>query len=656
MPPVLGKAPQCKLKWVCLPPQEARRKRNAAAVRKEFASRSGAAATTEEIATKEGAEIFSLQPTESISTQDAAPRSSPRDCPRPGTSTTSPWDFNDDIQPGKAIARSSPGGRYVAGPSEEADNHNLNNLERTYETTSDSGERAEYREQQLEVNRSRPGNTAFMSDVTPDSQAPPVLTSQNLLETERPGCGSCSSSESESVSGGDSSDGDLSMSDEECQRLSLQGAMSIVKSPDVTEGVDIDARGGASDLLTHLVENSGTVPVVNLESSLNDAVENGITTLMDRADKLPQSPVRLNSRPAACLPGEISSSGMTFRRALSPTTQVVDVPPQTRRVMTPQSYPDVPKIEVDSGENVQDLIKMQLEKETEEHDIDDFLELPDGHPDAAIGNSRTVDFIGRHMSWENQRPQSAPAPNAESKASVRPLSGVARAASGGSFVANHEGFRLYGHSLSDGFTSDDKNLPINIADDQKVDCVRPKVERIRERLPSAHEERCNANSRDWGAHLNACSVYPAKTEDLHEDSGNHITPLTPHAREGEQSPPSSPPISSANVVINESSGEPQLRDDYSKYFPQFAAVLTAFHSGRALTRESDCSSLPLTSAIMSRGRTTRLAKLTAAEERSSLQLQWKLYSIYVRVIKVRKARPLNQTITVNIGNCGNFVK
>lgn len=620
--------PQCKEKWVYLPPQEARRKRNAAAVRKALAARSGAAATTEGTATKKGAGVMSLQPTES----------SPRGRPRPGTSITSPRDFNDDMQPGNAIACSSRGDRYVAGPSEEA--------ERTYETTSDSGGRAEYRGQQLEVNRSRSGNTAFMSDVTMDSQAPSVLTSQNILETERPGCGSCSNSESESVSGGDSSDGDLSMSDEECQRLALQGAMSIVKSPDVTEGVvDIDGREGASDLLTHPVENSRAVSEANSGYSLNGAVEDGVfITPVDRDDELPQSPARLNfldgskDRPATCLHDEIPSSDMTFRRALSPTTHVVDGPPQTKRVVTPQSYPTLPKIEVDSGENV--------DKDKGKDDIDDCLELPaplefrtnpDGHTDAAIGNSRTVEFIGRHMSWENQRPQSAPALNAESKASVRPLSGVARTASG----VNLESFPLYERSLSDGFTSDDKKLPIIIGDDHQINCVRPKVEGIREGIPSVHEERCNANSGDWRSHLKACSVHRVKTEHLHMDSGRHITPLTSHAREGEQSLTSSPPMSSAGVVINENGGEPQLREDYGKYFPQFTAVLTAFHSGRALTRESDCSSLPLTSAIMSRGRTKRLGKLTDAEERSCLQLQWKLYSIYIRVIKVRKARPLN---------------
>lgn len=83
---------------------------------------------------------------------------------------------------------------------------------------------------------------------------------------------------------------------------------------------------------------------------------------------------------------------------------------------------------------------------------------------------------------------------------------------------------------------------------------------------------------------------------------------------------------------------------YANYFPRFAAILSAYHNGRALTRESDSRTLALTSTILSRGSehgiggTTRGVggpRLTAVEEEASFHLQWKLYAIYVRVIKVR---------------------
>ncbi|CAM9136044.1 unnamed protein product, partial [Hapterophycus canaliculatus] len=82
-------------------------------------------------------------------------------------------------------------------------------------------------------------------------------------------------------------------------------------------------------------------------------------------------------------------------------------------------------------------------------------------------------------------------------------------------------------------------------------------------------------------------------------------------------------------------------------YPRFPAILTAYHNGRALTRQADCRSLPLTSKIMSKGKVpggdgSRVAAgqrggaesaLTAAEEEACLLLQWKLYAIHVRVIK-----------------------
>eukprot|EP00903_Cladosiphon_okamuranus_P009476 g9030.t1 len=88
------------------------------------------------------------------------------------------------------------------------------------------------------------------------------------------------------------------------------------------------------------------------------------------------------------------------------------------------------------------------------------------------------------------------------------------------------------------------------------------------------------------------------------------------------------------------SGVRRILTRYSDCYPRFAAVLSAHHNGRALTRPADCRSLPLTSRIMSRGRTGRAlgdkgsgSGLTAAEEEACLRWQWKLYSIHVRVIK-----------------------
>ena len=76
--------------------------------------------------------------------------------------------------------------------------------------------------------------------------------------------------------------------------------------------------------------------------------------------------------------------------------------------------------------------------------------------------------------------------------------------------------------------------------------------------------------------------------------------------------------------------------EYTECFPRIGAILSSYHNGRALTRETDCRSLPLTSSIMARGRGGRGVStgLTASEEEACLHLQLKLYSIYVRVIKV----------------------
>ncbi|CBJ31384.1 conserved unknown protein [Ectocarpus siliculosus] len=83
---------------------------------------------------------------------------------------------------------------------------------------------------------------------------------------------------------------------------------------------------------------------------------------------------------------------------------------------------------------------------------------------------------------------------------------------------------------------------------------------------------------------------------------------------------------------------------YTDCFPRFAAILSAHHNGRALTRQADCRSLPLTSKILSRGRAgaggsaanrrgIKGLGLTGAEEEACFHWQWKLYAIHVRVIK-----------------------
>ncbi|CAB1119817.1 unnamed protein product [Ectocarpus sp. CCAP 1310/34] len=83
---------------------------------------------------------------------------------------------------------------------------------------------------------------------------------------------------------------------------------------------------------------------------------------------------------------------------------------------------------------------------------------------------------------------------------------------------------------------------------------------------------------------------------------------------------------------------------YTDCFPRFAAILSAHHNGRALTRQADCRSLPLTSKILSRGkadaggsaanrRRIKELGLTGVEEEACLYWQWKLYNIHVRVIK-----------------------
>lgn len=85
---------------------------------------------------------------------------------------------------------------------------------------------------------------------------------------------------------------------------------------------------------------------------------------------------------------------------------------------------------------------------------------------------------------------------------------------------------------------------------------------------------------------------------------------------------------------------------YTEVFPRFSAALTAYHNGRALTREADCKSLSLTSSMMLRsggggdndGRRGSGVGLTKTEEEARLHWQWKLYAIYVRVVKARGGR------------------
>ncbi|CAM9171739.1 unnamed protein product [Ectocarpus fasciculatus] len=83
---------------------------------------------------------------------------------------------------------------------------------------------------------------------------------------------------------------------------------------------------------------------------------------------------------------------------------------------------------------------------------------------------------------------------------------------------------------------------------------------------------------------------------------------------------------------------------YMDCFPRFAAILSAHHNGRALTRQADCRSLSLTSKNLSRGRAgtggsaanrrgLKGLGLTGAEEEACFHWQWKLYAIHVRVIK-----------------------
>lgn len=85
------------------------------------------------------------------------------------------------------------------------------------------------------------------------------------------------------------------------------------------------------------------------------------------------------------------------------------------------------------------------------------------------------------------------------------------------------------------------------------------------------------------------------------------------------------------------SNTPASLGGYTECFPKFGAILSAYHNGRALTREIDCRSLPLASSIMARGRGGRgaVTRLTNTEEEACLHLQLKLYAVYVRVIKVR---------------------
>ncbi|CAM9452432.1 unnamed protein product, partial [Choristocarpus tenellus] len=69
------------------------------------------------------------------------------------------------------------------------------------------------------------------------------------------------------------------------------------------------------------------------------------------------------------------------------------------------------------------------------------------------------------------------------------------------------------------------------------------------------------------------------------------------------------------------------RGKYHSAFPSFAAILSSYHVGRSLTRPCDGRSLPLRTGVRDRG------GLTAAEERLCLHSQWKLYTVYKRVIK-----------------------
>lgn len=96
------------------------------------------------------------------------------------------------------------------------------------------------------------------------------------------------------------------------------------------------------------------------------------------------------------------------------------------------------------------------------------------------------------------------------------------------------------------------------------------------------------------------------------------------------------------VECRDSTNRPVTRNggdvDCAEVFSRFAEILSAYHNGRALTREVDCRSLPLASSnftsagLVGAGR--RAGGLTTTEEEACLHWQWKLYAIYIRVIKV----------------------
>ena len=690
-------------------PQEARRKRKAAAARQKSAARqvsaarqasaaressAGRATTVADIVDEgagesagESAVGVILPQRDCSSTQDAAPTSGPQDR-RQSRNPTSPLrspveDVNIVNNPPTrdACVDTESSGR-IDGQYRDEGGRSADVL------IADDRHNAEQLEPHPRISGSTPSGTTrnvYSGDSEVSSMVHVYPAHVGLVDGSHPTIGEAvsdrlSSSESESVSGGDSSDGDLSMNgqemsddeEEKCWPPELEGASSIVTGS-MTSAADtkvaaeirmnVKNHGCGSYTKSRGMNRSETFPLAKPVANLvfnrqEDRKTNCRATTAPAGEALEalQSTVRAYSAErvekslATCSPRSISLFPTSLWDSSSSWSPGGDSPLQTMRVLTPQFHSETPNSEVVVEARAEDVIGMTTETDWEndgensemEGDAgNDRLELPGPLdvrlpsgvvPDIVTENLNIVDLSGEGPLRDNYRPQLTSVSDSERKYSGDSLPEISRLTDGGKVVKIHGGIRL-----------DDCVIPRRATDIKDGTTPRGIIDE-REGSSTAHRGDGKtdggamniSNALDWGARLSATSVFPVAAEHLLDGSTEHLASTLLQAHGLQRSLPSrSPSLHAGNIVQGYSSAGPLEPGRYVRFFPRFAAVLSAFHNGRVLTRETDCRSLSLTSSIMSRGDRRGAVGLTKTEERACLQGQWKLYAIYLRVIKVK---------------------
>lgn len=451
--------------------------------------------------------------------------------------------------------------------------------------------------------------------------------------TARDSSSSGSSSESESVSGGNSSDDDDLSADEDVQQKNsrcvqaehnqqFERATEAVKAPLGAGGAASDTDGIADDQRVSLPEGHGDLhPPRQAERAKGETVT---------GEELPQS---TTNGMRGCLTPAILSGPVDYyhEKGSAESTQAVaisvyagprsaadkpcddDAPPQTNTTTVVPPVPDITVTSVDESEerigSGTDSCAVSNSDSGSAGDHDDVvaLVLP-GPLDVATSKAGPADGGIARGESRFLPPKTALKPiigdRHEAHERVQRLTTGTKASAAGVELEERA-------SRRPSYALKDSNLGAGHLNSE-IDHLRPSPP---EEVPTG----------GTGGFLGGVTVQPSA-------GGAAATQV----RHRHRSLPSTPTTSDNTAPDDARSGVPCSLGGYTAGFPKIGAILSAYHNGRALTRETDCRSLPLTSSIMARGRGGRVVPtgLTATEEEACLHLQLKLYSIYVRVIKV----------------------